>query len=315
MSFESLIKNTGAYRIVAGEKKRDALSHAYLIVCADGERLKDYLKVFAKLIMCENGDDDFCGECRACTLIDRERYTDCSFYPAEGNKILVADVDDLVSQTYIKPLENKRRLFCLCGAENMNAAAQNKLLKTLEEPPQNVVILMGATQSFSLLPTIVSRVKRIEIPPFGEKALFEGLKEECPDGERLKNAIEVGGGKIGATIKAYGGDSAQEVGKLAEKVLYEMTSSKSILYYASKIDKDNISLFITALYRKTGEMLIECEKNGTGEINGFKTGALIAIEDMLCEKQRLLNFNANVQMTIDGILFGILEEKYKWQKL
>ena len=107
MYVEELIKSTNAYKIIAGEKKRNALSHAYLIVCPDADYLKEYLKVFARLIACDN---DGCSKCRVCKLISEETYADCTFYPSEGTKILTADIDNLLAQTYIKPIENKTRL-------------------------------------------------------------------------------------------------------------------------------------------------------------------------------------------------------------
>ena len=64
MYVEELIRSTNAYKIIAGEKKRDALSHAYLIVCPDADYLKEYLKVFARLIAC---DADGCLNCRVCS--------------------------------------------------------------------------------------------------------------------------------------------------------------------------------------------------------------------------------------------------------
>ena len=104
MYIDELIKSTNAYKIISGEKKRGALSHAYLIVCPDADFLREYLKVFARLIACSN---DGCGACRTCKLISEEGYTDCTFYPKDGAKILTADVDDLLSQVNVKPLENR----------------------------------------------------------------------------------------------------------------------------------------------------------------------------------------------------------------
>ena len=189
MYVTDLIKSTNAYKIIAGEKKRGALSHAYLIVCPDGDYLKEYLKVFACLIAC---NDDGCEKCRVCNLISEEGYADCVFYPKDGGKILTADVDDLVSQTYVKPLENKTRIFVLSNVENMGGVAQNKILKTLEEPPENVCILMGATMDYSLLPTIKSRVKSIYVPPFGDKILKDTLIADFTDIKKLDNFIKYG---------------------------------------------------------------------------------------------------------------------------
>ncbi|MBO4262984.1 MAG: hypothetical protein J5903_04295 [Clostridia bacterium] len=313
MSLEQLIKQTNAYKIIRSEKRFGALSHAYLVIVDDGEYLRRYLNVFARLIMC--GEEDFCGVCRACRLIEKEKYADCTFYPAESGSILTADVEDVICQSYIKPLENSTRLFVLCGAENMNAAAQNKILKTLEEPPENVVILMGATSDHQLLPTIKSRVKRLEIPPFGESALTEFLKEKFTDEDKIARAVSLCGGKASAAVRYCENGNGETAYALARSVLDNMKTSRDVLRYASEINKDNISDFINALEQETAKLYRLAIHSGAGEANGFKTGALVGITDMLAEMRRRLNFNANAQMTADGILFGILEEKYKWQKL
>ncbi len=314
MYLTDLVKSTNAYKIISGEKKKGALSHAYLIVCPDGDYLRQYLKVIAQLIAC---DDEACGRCRVCRLIEEEGYADCSFYPKESGKILTADVDDLISQTFIKPIENKTRVFVLSGVENMNSAAQNKILKTLEEPPANVCILMGATADYSLLPTVKSRVKRIDIPPFGDKILKNTLIEEFSDIKKLDKAISLGGGRLSKIVRIYNDADTDKMTALCRSILTGMKSSKDVLVYSAKIDKDNLIQFIGEM--KTEVMRITKQKLSglliDRDLDEFKVGALLAIEDMLSTKERAVNFSSNVQMTVDSILFGILEEKYKWQKL
>ncbi|MBO4323311.1 MAG: hypothetical protein J5836_01470 [Clostridia bacterium] len=311
MPIEELIKGTNAYKIIEGEKRNDALCHAYLVLSEDGECLREYLKVFAKLIMSDGGDDGR----RAERLIDKEAYADCTFYPSGKDRILTADIDELVAESFIKPLENKLRLFVLCGAEDINASAQNKLLKTLEEPPENVIILMGATNEYSLLPTIRSRVEKLEIPLFNKERLKSAFRSEYKDEEKLDAAIAVGGGKASAVIKAYESGEGESVSALCKDILKNLKSSRDVVKFVDKINKDNISEFLTAMKEEVGGLLKEAVKNGKKEACGFAVGALINIEDMLDKKRRATFYNANVQMTVDGILFSIAEEKYRWQKL
>lgn len=314
MYVEELIKSTNAYKIISGEKKRNSLSHAYLIVCPDADYLREYLKVFARLIAC---DGDGCSRCRVCKLINEEGYADCTFYPKEGSKILTADVDDLLSQTYIKPIENKTRLFVLSNVENMNASAQNKILKTLEEPPANVCILMGATMDYTLLPTVKSRVKRIDVPPFGDKILKNTLIGEFSDIKRLDKAISSGGGRLSEIVRIYNDSGVEKTTSLCRAVLSEMRSSKDTVKFSSKIDKDNLTQFIAEM---KAEVMRIIKLKLAGLLNdpvldAYPIGALLAIEDLLSAKERAVSFSSNVQMTVDTILFGILEEKHKWLKL
>ena len=308
---EKIIRNTNAYKIIYGEKKRGELSHAYLIVCPDGVMLKTYMKLFASLIMCEN--DGACGECRPCRLIDKEAYADCDFYPKDGDKIKTADIDDLVSKTIIRPIESDIRMFALVGAENMTAEAQNKILKTLEEPPRNVCILIGATSDNALLPTVKSRVKRLDVPPFSDGEIRRALGDEYPDKAKLESAIALGGGKIGSVIKAYTDGNAEKMQAFCREVLFSMRSSKDVAKYSSKINKDNIKDFISILKSEVANLLVK-DNRKAGDY-GYVTGALIAISDMLSEKERALYYNANAVMVADSVLLAILGEKYKWQKL
>lgn len=308
---EKVIRNTNAYKIIYGEKKRGELSHAYLIVCPDGVMLKTYIKLFASLIMCEN--DGACGECRPCRLIDKEAYADCDFYPKDGDKIKTADIDDLVSKTIIRPIESDIRMFALVGAENMTAEAQNKILKTLEEPPRNVCILIGATSDNALLPTVKSRVKRLDVPPFSDGEIRRALGDEYPDKAKLESAIALGGGKIGSVIKAYTDGNAEKMQAFCREVLFSMRSSKDVAKYSSKINKDNIKDFISILKSEVANLLVKDNRKAVDY--GYVTGALIAISDMLSEKERALYYNANAVMVADSVLLAILGEKYKWQKL
>jgi DNA polymerase-3 subunit delta' len=70
------------------------------------------------------------------------------------------EVNELIEESYLKPIEGDKKIFIVNRAESINHVAQNKLLKTLEEPPKGVHIIMGATNEHALLPTIKSRVKK-----------------------------------------------------------------------------------------------------------------------------------------------------------
>jgi hypothetical protein len=96
-----------------------------------------------------------------------------------------------------------------------------------------------------------------------------------------------------------------------------MKTSKDVCKYASKIDKENLTQFIAEM---KSEVMRIVKLKLAGLLNNpvldsYPIGALLAIEDLLSAKERAVNFSANVQMTVDSILFGILEEKHKWLKL
>lgn len=321
----NLLKSTSAYKILAKDKSRDSFNHAYLIVCRDGGFLRNYLKDLAKLIMCK--DKEYCDDCRLCRLIESEKHSDVTFYPEQGKKIVVADIDDLVDKSYIKPMEESKRLFVLEDMSQANTQSQNKLLKTLEEPPQGVIILMGATSEYKLLPTVKSRVKRLEISPFGENVLYKEYKDEYSDDKCLRLSVGMSGGLESEVERIYSDQSSLDNYNFVIDVLLNLKSSRDVIKYTSKITKNNSDKFIHILQavlrdvlalNSGGECIILSDKERNAFVareDEFRSGALIGIIDRLKKAELALNFNGNVNMIADDILFGILEEKHKWQKL
>ena len=319
MNISSLITSTNAYKIFSGDKRCKTLSHATLIVCDDKDMLEAYVNYFAKSYMCES---EFpCDNCRTCRLIESKNYEDVIFYPKD-KKIKVEDIDDLTQKSYVKPLENDKKLFVLLDAQDMNDKAQNKLLKTLEEPPKNTYILLGATSTFSLLPTVLSRVKRLDILPFLDNDIYNLLKNNY-DSDDLKSAIKLSDGRVGEVLKRLKGGSSFEFENLVLDIYKNLKSSKEIIYYTNKINKDNIKdfiaisskIFLDVIRLKSGKELISFNRSDVMEISSeYTMGGAICAEDVLRNSEKSLFYNANVQATVDGILFGILEGRNKWSK-
>lgn len=317
-----LFKDTVAYRIVSGDKKKNSLSHAYLLLCQDGAAIPEYLKTIAKIIICED-ESGFCDQCRSCSLIERNLYTDVSFYPkGDGGKILVADVDEMVAQTFVKPFEGDKRVFVFCGAENMTPQAQNKLLKTLEEPPKGVYVILGATNENAILPTVKSRVKKISVPDYQESEILDFLIRRYPDKDReeLKRAASFADGKPGLAL-AYAENGASDVEGLVCSMLENMLNSKDVIDYSVKIDKTNIKEFLISL-KKTLDRVVRYQSGGdekSGAIRRisriYSTAACLTLINKVNACERALYFNGNVTMLADNILLCVLEEKYRWKKL
>ena len=325
IDLSSLIKKTNAFKIISGDKKANRLSHAYLILTSDKEMLSEYLKFFAKVIACD--DYEPCLECRVCDLIDKEAHPDVLFYPKQKESISSEEVNELIEESFLRPIECEKKVFVLLNAQLMNASAQNKLLKTLEEPPKNVHILLGATSEFALLPTIKSRVKKLEIPAFDNQTIIEALKNHCPDYERLCSAVYCGDGSVGGALSLYNDEKLTSITELVVDILVNMNSSSQILRYSSKILKDNvdISQFLSVLELLLRDMLI-ADQGQDKLVNNkiiieklkkaqkFNTGALLYALDTVIKAQQRKKFNMTPTMLIEWVLFQILEGKYKWQK-
>lgn len=318
----ALIRSQNAYKIVAKDKQNKKLSHAYLILHPDGENLKSVLKNFAKIFLCK--EDLPCGKCSTCRRIDDETYSDLLIYPKDKETINTTDVNDLIEESFVKPIEGEKKVFIINHAEAMNPASQNKILKTLEEPSKNVHIILGATTIHSLLPTVRSRVKKLEIPTFDQNTLLNVLSEDCPDLERLKESINFSDGTISGALDFYSNPDKILLLDQVDDLLINMKSSKQVLDFSVKIT--NPEQFIDALEITVKDLLLyksggvkepknARQKNIIDKAEGFSVGALVHACDKVLEAKKRLKFNGNENAVLEWLLFSILEGKYKWQKL
>ncbi len=327
MQFLSLLENTPAYRIFTAERDNGTLSHAYLVVSPDADMNRAYAKHFAKALFCESPNP--CNACRACDTLQKEVHGDFRVYPEkDGDKIVVSDVDDLVKESYLKPVESARRVFLLCGAESMTDQAQNKLLKTLEEPPANVVILLFATSEYALLSTVRSRVKKLEIPGFSVEEIVQALSDETQEKERLHLAAVSSGGMIGKAKKLLFDNAFLDMTGLCFGILSGMQKSSDVAEYSACVMKykANLNPFLDvmeicardALMFKTGHKNLVMNKSRMADVAKagftFLPASLIGVIERCGEAKQALKTNANAQMVVDTLLFGILEGKYQWRK-
>lgn len=325
IDLSSLIKKTNAFKIISGDKMAGRLSHAYLVLTSDKTMLNDYLKFFAKIIACESQEP--CLECRVCDLIDKNAHPDVIFYPKNKDSISSEEINELIEESFLRPIECDKKVFVLLNAELMNASAQNKLLKTLEEPPKNVHILLGATSEFPLLSTIKSRVKKLEIPAFDSQTIIDSLQFECPDREKLESAVFCSDGSVGGALSLYNDENLTKTTELVVDVLVNMNSSSQVLRYSTKILKSNVevSQFLSVLELLLRDMLVY-DQGQQNLVNNkviieklksaqkFNTGSIIHALDTVINAQQRKKFNMTPTMLIEWVLFQILEGKYKWQK-
>ena len=314
------------YKTFVNAKSEEKLSHAYLIVHPDPEAVSEIVKVFAKIIACESIEP--CGNCRTCSLIEKGIHPDVIFLPKGKDKdaVVSEDVAFIVEDSYIQPIEGNKKIFAITHGETMNASGQNKLLKTLEEPPENVFIIIGATSGYPILPTVKSRTEKIEIPAFSETELFLALKKECPEEDRLKSAIALGDGTVKRAKELYfGGDVNSALGFAAD-VICDLKTSREILDFSQRFAAEKIKIgdFLSALetvfsdllYRESGKPELMKNKDVAERLKsaeGFNLGAILYCLDKISEAQKRLKSNQD-SMIFEWLLFSILEGKYKWRK-
>ena len=147
------------------------VSHAYII---NGEKSsgKEFIaKVFAMTLQCEKGAAEPCQECHSCHQALSGNHPDIIFVTQEKpNSVSVDDIRTQINgDVSIKPYSRPYKVYIVNEAEKMTVQAQNAILKTLEEPPEYVVILLLTTNVNSMLPTILSRCVVLNMKPVADE--------------------------------------------------------------------------------------------------------------------------------------------------
>ena len=160
----------------------ETLSHAYLITGGSGESRAAYARRLAAAYLCE-GEHPPCGKCRHCRKLAVGAHPDLIEVglPADKREIGVEQARTIRADAYVMPNEAARKVFLIDPADALNPAAQNALLKVLEEGPAYAAFLLTAEQPGKLLDTIRSRCEQINLPP----------EEERPDPALLARAEEL----------------------------------------------------------------------------------------------------------------------------
>ena len=139
------------------------LAHAYIISAASPESRREAAVHLSASLVCR-ADETPCGDCRDCHKAFAMIHPDIAFVSRavgengkQRREIYVEQIREIISGAYIMPNEAERKVYVIEDAEHMNIAAQNALLKILEDPPGGVAFILCTELSDSLLPTVKSR--------------------------------------------------------------------------------------------------------------------------------------------------------------
>src|SRR5829696_9149962 len=166
------------------------IGHAYLLSGPTGVGKAATARAFAQTLCCtdmERSDRSVpCGVCRACRNVQRGAHPDVETFsldtqamladkPGRASTLTIETVRRLRSSGALFPLEGDRRILIVDDAETLLEPAQQALLKTLEEPPRGVTLMLIADESEALLETVRSRCQEVQLHPIPQAAVEQTL--------------------------------------------------------------------------------------------------------------------------------------------
>ena len=296
--FENIIGNEEVKKNLINIIKTENISHSYIFVGINGIGKFLFAKEFAKAILCENENIKPCNTCKACMSFETENNPDIIIIDQKEDTIKTEQIKNLVSNVLEKPIQSKKKIYIINNSENMTKEAQNSLLKTLEEPPEYVVIILVTKNDNLLLNTIKSRCIKISFNSLTRlqiKEYFTRIAENINDnmyevfGGSLENALNLKDiqalyDKINNSFKKIENLNELQILKLKEDLFVEKEDVFFILDYLN-----------TIFHNKA----IENVQNSVKYSNCIK---------IIEETKNRIKSNSNYDMAIDNFLFTIWRE-------
>jgi DNA polymerase-3 subunit delta' len=203
MGFSDIIGQQKQLTILRSALANGRLHHAYLFLGPEGVGKHLAAVALAKALHCSEVKDDFCGSCVNCRRIDDGNHPDVRVIePLSGKKeISIQQIRELERELNYRSFTGKRKIAIIDPATLLNLSSQNALLKTLEEPPQDCLIVLIAPNEGGLLPTLRSRCLRLSFAPLMRNEIAGFLQSHHGmNGADAEFIAALGMGSIGAAL-------------------------------------------------------------------------------------------------------------------
>jgi DNA polymerase-3 subunit delta' len=204
------------------------LRHAYLIAGVSGVGKTTLARGFARALECTSDTLRPCGECRACRLIETNGYADVNIIQAQDKTLKIEQIRELQHTLALRPVEGRYRVVILENFHEASGQAQDALLKTLEEPPPFVVLLLTVDYIGNVLATIRSRCQPINLRPLAAAQVRDALVNQGVDSEKAVLLAQLSGGRLGWALQAAKDDSALETRNAALRALETLISADRV---------------------------------------------------------------------------------------
>ena len=299
MSFEKIIGNNKIKNELIKAFRTNSIAHSYIFSGQYGIGKKQIAIEFAKMILCLNKDNAPCGECKSCLELENDNNPDFNIIKPD-RKIKIDQIRQMLEKVYEKPIISDKKVYIIDDAETMTVEAQNCLLKTLEEPPEYIVIILITSNESNLINTIKSRCLKLTFNPLENSEIKQYLEKNLDFQNVSETMLEIFEGSIGKALKV----------KEKQELYNNIETTLSNFSCESVIDLINNATEIYKGKENINEILeyfnIYFLKKAKEEYNNASK-YVKAIEIVEDTKKRLV-YNSNYDMTIDNLLINIWEE-------
>jgi len=235
MKLDALAGNAALKEQLSAQEKGRGLSHAYLISGPAGSGKRTLARLLAAAMVCTGGGEKPCGSCNACKKVLGGIHPDVIQVGADGKDISVGQAREARADAYIRPNEGERKVYIFHNAQDMTVAAQNALLKLLEEGPAYAAFLLLADNPGSVLTTIRSRCEGAALTPVTAAEAEYELARRFPQTSREERhaAARRCGGLLGQAVAELEGREAGDQLSAACARFLELLAGRDELEFAA----------------------------------------------------------------------------------
>lgn len=291
--------------IIGNHKIKDTLekiiesnkvSHSYLFSGIDGIGKKKIAIEFAKAVLCLNEEKKYCDNCKSCIQFDANNNPDFFLLEPTEDIIKIDQIREMQKHVIEKPIASSKKVYIIDRADTMRPEAQNCLLKTLEEPPEYVMIILISSVETNLLTTIKSRCTVMKFDKISDIELNKYLTEKY----NAQN-IDV------ESMKIFQGSIGKAIEKLEYREVYN--NIKMIFENIENISKIDFLKKCEELYSQKDKIYDILDYINILFIKKAKVNNKYAnCIDMIENAKKKIKYNVNFEMVLDNLIFNIWEE-------
>lgn len=311
----TLYSKDNAVGLISNMIKADRLCHAFILCGERGVGKKTLAKQLAKQILCEKKNGSACGACNSCLSFERGLHHDFITVTPSGKRgYLMNDLRPIVSDASVSPDFGEKKVYFIPGIDTAVTAAQNVLLKIVEEPPPHVVFIMTAESKEKVLPTILSRTVALNVSPASEDECLSALKEAGAEKSAAEKAVSLYGGNIGRCLEYIFDEGAKKLPDTVAEISGTMLKRDeyALLNLLSSLEKDREfcsavlnelkNVFRDAVAAKLGgELCSLCRSEAAEMSKKIRQPALESMYDSVADAERKINGNASAQITLSDL--------------
>jgi DNA polymerase III subunit delta' len=245
MRFSDILGHTKTLSIIGAYLEKSRFSGSFIFSGPEGIGKKMVAKLIAGQLNCTEQIDRPCGSCSACLKIQNQVHPDLHIIQNGQSQIKMEDIRGILKQANFRPYEGTVKVFIIDNAHNLNSEAANSLLKVLEEPPKDVLIILITHKPQNIIKTVLSRCQEIKFSPLIRAQLETVLiKNYALDKETAHFLAFYAEGRLGLALRLKDTPLLQEKNKIFDSFII---SSKPLDHHILGQSKEQLQVCLNIL--------------------------------------------------------------------